>query len=109
MYNHNRNCILAWFFYEQIHLSDLILLDKNTLTNFVVNFELGCKTQTVFFNNGEGFSKVILGVTFRKNYRSGCTFPLFFIHCHGFIPVAMDKKRAPLPSLTQKNYQAIGL
>lgn len=32
-----------------------ILLDKNTLTNFVVNFGLGRDSQTFYFNDGEGF------------------------------------------------------
>jgi hypothetical protein len=32
---------------------------------------------------------------------SGCTFPLFFINCHASKGLAIDKKRAPLPSLTQ--------
>lgn len=31
------------------------LLDKNTLTNFVVNFGLGRDSQTFYFNDGEGF------------------------------------------------------
>ncbi len=32
-----------------------ILIDKNTLTNFVVNFGLGRDSQTFYFNDGEGF------------------------------------------------------
>jgi hypothetical protein len=32
-----------------------ILLDKNTLTNFIVNFGLGRDSQTFYFNDGEGF------------------------------------------------------
>lgn len=31
------------------------LLDKNTLTNFIVNFGLGRDSQTFYFNDGEGF------------------------------------------------------
>jgi hypothetical protein len=41
-----------------------------------------------------------LGVTLRKNYGSGFTFPLFFI-CQK----KPNKKRAPLQSLTQNNCQ----
>ena len=32
-----------------------VLLDKNTLTNFVMNFGLGRKSKTFYFNDGEGF------------------------------------------------------
>jgi outer membrane translocation and assembly module TamA len=32
-----------------------VLLDKNTLTNFIVNFGLGRDSQTFYFNDGEGF------------------------------------------------------
>lgn len=32
-----------------------VLLDKNTLTNFIVNFGLGRESQTFYFNDGEGF------------------------------------------------------
>jgi hypothetical protein len=32
-----------------------VLLDKNTLTNFIVNFGLGRKSETFYFNDGEGF------------------------------------------------------
>jgi hypothetical protein len=32
-----------------------ILLDKNTLTNFIVNFGLGRDSKTFYFNDGEGF------------------------------------------------------
>lgn len=32
-----------------------VLLDKNTLTNFVMNFGLGRKSNTFYFNDGEGF------------------------------------------------------
>jgi hypothetical protein len=32
-----------------------VLLDKNTLTNFIVNFGLGRKSNTFYFNDGEGF------------------------------------------------------
>ena len=32
-----------------------ILLDKNTLTNFILNFGLGRDSQTFYFNDGEGF------------------------------------------------------
>ena len=32
-----------------------ILLDKNTLTNFVMNFGLGRDSKTFYFNDGEGF------------------------------------------------------
>lgn len=32
-----------------------ILLDKNTLTNFIVNYGLGRDSQTFYFNDGEGF------------------------------------------------------
>ena len=32
-----------------------VLLDKNTLTNFVLNFGLGRDSQTFYFNDGEGF------------------------------------------------------
>ncbi|WP_310008243.1 hypothetical protein [Flavobacterium granuli] len=32
-----------------------ILLDKDTLTNFIVNFGLGRDSQTFYFNDGEGF------------------------------------------------------
>ncbi|SHG11489.1 hypothetical protein SAMN05443549_10296 [Flavobacterium fluvii] len=32
-----------------------ILLDKTTLTNFIVNFGLGRDSQTFYFNDGEGF------------------------------------------------------
>lgn len=32
-----------------------VLLDKTTLTNFVVNFALGRDSQTFYFNDGEGF------------------------------------------------------
>lgn len=32
-----------------------ILLDKETLTNFIVNFGLGRDSQTFYFNDGEGF------------------------------------------------------
>lgn len=32
-----------------------VLLDKTTLTNFIVNFGLGRDSQTFYFNDGEGF------------------------------------------------------
>ena len=32
-----------------------VLLDKNTLTNFIVNFGLGRDSETFYFNDGEGF------------------------------------------------------
>lgn len=32
-----------------------VLLDKNTLTNFVMNFGLGRDSKTFYFNDGEGF------------------------------------------------------
>jgi hypothetical protein len=32
-----------------------VLLDKNTLTNFIVNFGLGRDSKTFYFNDGEGF------------------------------------------------------
>ena len=32
-----------------------ILLDKKTLTNFLVNFGLGRDSKTFYFNDGEGF------------------------------------------------------
>lgn len=32
-----------------------ILLDKNTLTNFIVNYGVGRDSQTFYFNDGEGF------------------------------------------------------
>ena len=32
-----------------------VLLDKNTLTNFIINFGLGRDSQTFYFNDGEGF------------------------------------------------------
>lgn len=32
-----------------------VLLNKNTLTNFVMNFGLGRKSETFYFNDGEGF------------------------------------------------------
>lgn len=32
-----------------------ILLDKNTLTNFIVNYGLGRDSRTFYFNDGEGF------------------------------------------------------
>ena len=32
-----------------------VLLDKDTLTNFIVNFGLGRDSQTFYFNDGEGF------------------------------------------------------
>ena len=32
-----------------------VLLDKNTLTNFVMNFGLGRDSNTFYFNDGEGF------------------------------------------------------
>jgi hypothetical protein len=32
-----------------------VLLDKNTLTNFIVNFGVGRDSQTFYFNDGEGF------------------------------------------------------
>lgn len=32
-----------------------VLLDKNTLTNFILNFGLGRDSQTFYFNDGEGF------------------------------------------------------
>lgn len=32
-----------------------VLLDRNTLTNFVMNFGLGRDSQTFYFNDGEGF------------------------------------------------------
>jgi outer membrane protein assembly factor BamA len=32
-----------------------VLLDKNTLTNFIINYGLGRKSNTFYFNDGEGF------------------------------------------------------
>jgi hypothetical protein len=32
-----------------------VLLDKNTLTNFIVNYGMGRKSDTFYFNDGEGF------------------------------------------------------
>ena len=32
-----------------------VLLDKDTLTNFIINFGLGRDSQTFYFNDGEGF------------------------------------------------------
>jgi hypothetical protein len=32
-----------------------VLLDKSTLTNFIINFGLGRKSKTFYFNDGEGF------------------------------------------------------
>jgi hypothetical protein len=32
-----------------------VLLDKNTLTNFIINFGLGRDSETFYFNDGEGF------------------------------------------------------
>lgn len=32
-----------------------VLLDKTTLTNFIVNFGLGRDSKTFYFNDGEGF------------------------------------------------------
>jgi hypothetical protein len=33
-----------------------------------------------------------VSVTLRENYGSGFTFPLFFINCQGFKPLAIDEK-----------------
>ncbi len=32
-----------------------VLLDKNTLTNFIINYGMGRKSDTFYFNDGEGF------------------------------------------------------
>jgi hypothetical protein len=32
-----------------------VLLDKNTLTNFIINYGMGRQSNTFYFNDGEGF------------------------------------------------------
>ncbi len=49
------NLNLLHTFQPAIGVGLRVLLDKNTLTNFVMNFGLGRKSETFYFNDGEGF------------------------------------------------------
>jgi hypothetical protein len=49
------NLNLLHTFQPAIGVGLRVLLNKNTLTNFVMNFGLGRKSETFYFNDGEGF------------------------------------------------------
>jgi len=51
----DRNLKLGEFIQPAVGVGLRVLLDKNTLTNFIVNYGLGRDSQTFYFNDGEGF------------------------------------------------------
>ncbi len=51
----NKNLRLFESIQPAVGIGLRFLLDKNTLTNFVVNYGLGRDSQTFYFNDGEGF------------------------------------------------------
>ncbi len=51
----DKNLIVFESIQPAIGIGFRVLLDKNTLTNFIVNFGLGRKYQPFYFNDGEGF------------------------------------------------------
>jgi outer membrane protein assembly factor BamA len=51
----NKNFLAFQALQPAVGLGLRILLDKDTLTNFIVNFGLGRGSETFYFNDGEGF------------------------------------------------------
>ncbi|WP_246022030.1 BamA/TamA family outer membrane protein [Flavobacterium cellulosilyticum] len=51
----DQNLHLFQFIQPTIGVGLRILLNKNTLTNFILNYGLGRDSQTFYFNDGEGF------------------------------------------------------
>lgn len=51
----DRNIKLGSYFQPAVGVGLRIMLDKSTLTNFIINYGLGRDSKTFYFNDGEGF------------------------------------------------------